>query len=85
MSTLALIATEVAKPMVEHSLRHGATHLNTDFIGAQSAELAVAIDHHLKSKAGEHYEDSKVCLKSIDAMIGKYVENLHALLHKAAE
>ena len=82
MSSLTYIATEVAKPMVEHSLRNGATHLNTDFIGAQAAELAAAIEKHLHSVEGVNYSEERVCMKNIDTLIGKHVATIHSMLHQ---
>lgn len=83
VSTLALIATEVAKPMVEHALRNGATELNTEFIGSESAKLAVAIDTHLREIVGINYESSKICMKNIDGMISRHVASLKNFIPKS--
>lgn len=46
--TLEEIAITLAKEMVEHNLKCGATHLDTDYIADQACDLAYKIHEKIK-------------------------------------
>ena len=71
MSKIEKHAVELAKEMVEHNLKNGATHLDLDFIAKDACDLAYKI--HELAKQYETSEDVEDIEKLIDKRIQEHM------------